>query len=109
MYEPTWLHHVDRAGARPVIQYLPVDTLVHSGVGNRNPTVIVPLKCNQTDVAMAHGGLAKEVDAVFCQLVNPYPRVDEYWTHRLTIVESVHFMLLLGQVAKVIVGIHVLM
>lgn len=54
MYEPTWLHHVHRAGACPIIQYLPIDTLVHSGVGDRDSTVIVPLECDQTDVAMAH-------------------------------------------------------
>lgn len=39
---------------------------MHCGVCHRYPTIIVPFEGNETDVSVAHGGLAEEVNAVFC-------------------------------------------
>ncbi len=65
MNEPTWFHHVDGTGLGPFIQSLPVYTLVRCGVCDWLQVCGGPLECDEPDVAVAHGCLAEEVEAVF--------------------------------------------
>ena len=65
MNQPTRLQHIDRSILGPPVQSVPVHTLVSGGVGDGNAFIGIPFECDQADVAVAHGALAEEVDAVF--------------------------------------------
>ena len=67
VYKPTRLHHVDRPRTGPSVDFVPVGTLVRSRVSNWHETVRRPLECNQSEVSMAHRGLTKKVETVFCK------------------------------------------
>ena len=64
MDQPARLQHVDSSVLRPLIQLVPVHALVCRSVSNRDPVGRAPLECDEPDVAVAHGALAKEIDTM---------------------------------------------
>ncbi len=62
--QPPRLHHIDGALLGPVIQLLPVGTLVRCGVGNGHQAIVGPLIRDDAHVGKAHDRLAKEIEAV---------------------------------------------
>lgn len=67
MNEPAGLQHIDGSLLGPVIQSLPIDALMCCGVGDRDPVTRAPLEGDEPDVAVTHGTLAEEIDAVLWQ------------------------------------------
>lgn len=65
MHQPARLEHVDGALLGPAVEDVPPDALVGGGVGDGDALLRMPLEGDQADVAVAHGALAEEVDAVF--------------------------------------------
>lgn len=55
---------VDGIPLRPVIQLLPIDAFVARGVCNGQAAGLGPFKGDETDVAVTHGSLTEEVEAV---------------------------------------------
>ena len=64
MNKPARLQHVDGSVLRPPIQMVPIDALVGCGVGNGDSVGGAPFKSDQADVAVAHGALAQEIEAM---------------------------------------------
>lgn len=60
----TQVEHVHRILLRPVIQFLPVDAFVDGSICDWQTGGLGPMECDQADVAVAHRGLAEEVEAV---------------------------------------------
>ena len=67
MDEPSRLHHIHCPLLGPLVNLIPLRTLVCRGICHRNQAVRGPLERDQTNVGMAHGGLTEEIEAVLCR------------------------------------------
>ena len=56
------IEHVDRICPRPSIQLLPIHTFVRRGVRHWQAAGLGPVECDETDIAVAHCSLAKEIE-----------------------------------------------
>lgn len=77
MNKPTRLHHVNSSIFRPLIQLLPIYTLMGRGIGKRDTAAIVPFERDQSNIAMAHGRLAEEVDTMFYGILRKIEHLNE--------------------------------
>jgi hypothetical protein len=63
--QPAGLHHVDGPCLGPLVDLLPVLTLVRGSVGDGDKRCWGPLESDDANVGVAHGCLPEEVEAVF--------------------------------------------
>lgn len=112
MHKPARLHHVYGSRLGPILDLLPIHALVRGGFGDRDAALGLPFKGDEADVAVAHGGLAEEVNAVFyermllvcCGAVRSRRQGLEH-----TIVHAIHFMVSSADIGEVVLRVHVLL
>lgn len=108
MCQPTGLHHVHSSSLGPLVDSLPVHTFMSCGICDGYQTGWRPLKSDQTDIAVTHRCLSKEVKTVLCiRLVSSgHPWAQQGMIR--TIVKTINLSLLISQVFPVMFLVAVL-
>ena len=63
----TQLEHIYSVLLRPIIQLLPIDALVTGCICDGKAAGFCPLECDEAYIAVAHSGLADEVQTMLCK------------------------------------------